>query len=340
MPRRPSARALNFSATTASMPVPAMLKNRRPSDSPPSIVRLRPWSECSTARPGSDGSPSSFAKPFPDPAGMIPSGVRDPASVDATSLIVPSPPQAMTSDAPRSSAARASSRACPPRSVRWTPPATPAAVKRRSRNATRRPATSGVAPAPDNGLTIATIPASAIRGRDVIVSAAMGRPWVRIVVVLAGLVAIAAAAVLTWSAEFHARSTDAALRQAEDAGRRALVDASELRAAQQAYVAEGQGEDFWFARVAALGKDLDEVVAIFKGHPASPEALADADEAIAALQDFHQVDARARDLSHSRQLAQASDVIFGDGFDVTQKLTAAIARALTAERVARDAADG
>lgn len=168
----------------------------------------------------------------------------------------------------------------------------------------------------------------------------MGRPWVRIVVVLAGLGAIAAAAVLTWSAEFHARSTDAALRQAEDAGRRALVDASELRAAQQAYVAEGQGEDFWFARVAALGKDLDEVLAIFKGHLASPEALADADEAIAALQDFHQVDARARDLSHSRQLAQASDVIFGDGFDVTQKLTAAIARALTAERVARDAADG
>jgi hypothetical protein len=82
------------------------------------------------------------------------------------------------------------------------------------------------------------------------------------------------------------------------------------------------------------------VLAIFKARLASREALASADEAAAALQDFHQVDARARDFTHNRQLAQASDVIFGDGFDVTQKLTGAIARALTAEQVARDATVG
>ena len=50
-------------------------------------------------------------------------------------------------------------------------PATPADANRRSRNAIRRFATSGVAPAPDNGLTIATISAAFMRGRDVIVSA-------------------------------------------------------------------------------------------------------------------------------------------------------------------------
>jgi hypothetical protein len=72
----------------------------------------------------------------------------------------------------------------------------------------------------------------------------MARPWLRLVLVFAGLAAIAAAGVLTWSAESRARDADAATSQAEDAGRRGLADASELRAAQQAYVAEGQGEDF------------------------------------------------------------------------------------------------
>jgi len=168
----------------------------------------------------------------------------------------------------------------------------------------------------------------------------MARTWLRLVLVMAGLAAIAAAGFWTWSVESHARGLDAALAQAQDEGRRALTDALELRAAQQAYVATGQGEDFWFARVDALGKDLDEVLAIVKGHLASPDAVAAVDEGAAVMQDFRQVDARARELTRGRQISQASDVIFGDGFDVTRKLTAAISRALTAERVARDAAAG
>ena len=166
----------------------------------------------------------------------------------------------------------------------------------------------------------------------------MARAWLRVVLVLAGLAAIAAAGFFTWSAESRARGLDATLAQADDEGHRALTDALELRAAQQSYVASGQGEDFWFARVDALGKDLDEVLAIFKGHLASPEAVAAVDEGAAVMQDFRQVDAHARELTHGRQLSQASDVVFGDGFDVTRKLAAAVSRALTAERVARDAA--
>lgn len=168
----------------------------------------------------------------------------------------------------------------------------------------------------------------------------MARAWVRVVLVFAGLAAIAVAGVFTWSAESRARGADAALAQSEDAGRRALSDAAELRNAQQAYVAVGQGEAFWFARVDAIGKDVDDVLAIFKGHLASPEALAAADEAAAFTQNFHRIDGRARELVHTKQLAQASDVIFGDGFDVDQKLSAAITRGMTAERIARDAAVG
>ena len=165
----------------------------------------------------------------------------------------------------------------------------------------------------------------------------MGRAWVRLVLLAAGLAAIAGAGVMAWTAESRARTANAAFRQAEDAGSSALAAAADLRAAQQAYVAVGQGEDFWVTRVSSLGKDLDDVLAIFKGHLSSGEAIVAAADAIAVLQDFHQVDARARELTHGQQLAQASDVIFGDGFEITQKLTAAISRGLTAERVARDA---
>ena len=102
----------------------------------------------------------------------------------------------------------------------------------------------------------------------------MTRPWVRLVLVCAGLAAMAAAGFVIWSSESRVRAESAAERQAADAGRRALADAAELRSAQQAYVAVGQGEDFWFARVSALSKDLDDVLAVFKRHLVSPEALA------------------------------------------------------------------
>src|SRR6478752_144325 len=102
----------------------------------------------------------------------------------------------------------------------------------------------------------------------------MTRPWVRLALVCVGLAAIAAAGLSIWSFESRIRSSESSLRLAADAGRRALADASDLRAAQQAYVAVGQGEDFWFTRVSALTKDLDDVLAVFKTHAASPEAVA------------------------------------------------------------------
>src|SRR5436305_2929369 len=135
----------------------------------------------------------------------------------------------------------------------------------------------------------------------------MARLWARLVLVFAGLAALAAAGALVWSSESRTHADDASLRIATDASRHALVDAADLRAAQQAYVAVGQGEDFWFARVSALTNDLEDVLAVFKGHLSSGEALAAADEAIRTMQDFGAVDKRARDDTHARQLAQASD---------------------------------
>jgi len=76
----------------------------------------------------------------------------------------------------------------------------------------------------------------------------MARPWVRLVLVFAGLASLAGAGFVVWSSEDHARAGEASWRIAGDAGRRVLADAAELRSAQQAYVAAGQGLDFWTAK--------------------------------------------------------------------------------------------
>jgi hypothetical protein len=50
------------------------------------------------------------------------------------------------------------------------------------------------------------------------------------------------------------------------------------------------------------------------------------------------MDRRARDYARGRQLAQASDLVFTDGFDLTKKAGDAVERAVVAELVAADAA--
>ena len=156
--------------------------------------------------------------------------------------------------------------------------------------------------------------------------------------VFAGVAAMAAAGFVVWSSEARGRAAARSFALANDTSGRALADAADLRAAQQAYVAVGQGEDFWVARVSSLTEDLEGILGVFRTHLSSPDALASADTATSALRDFQQVDTRAREYTHARQLPQASDVIFGDGFDLTKKLTASIAAAISAENVAFDAA--
>lgn len=166
----------------------------------------------------------------------------------------------------------------------------------------------------------------------------MTRLSVRLTLLLASVAAIGYAAFLTWSSERDARLTDTSLRQFNVAARALSMDIAELRAAQQSYVAVGQGQDFWFARVTAIVTDLHEKLAAMKSLATAPEAVVAVDSASGALQDFEQMDRRARDYARSRQLTLASDLVFTDGFDLTKKAGDAIEHAVTAELLARDVA--
>lgn len=166
----------------------------------------------------------------------------------------------------------------------------------------------------------------------------MTRLPVRLFLLAVCLAAIGSAAYFTWSFEQHIRYDAERARRFDTIARAAGIAVADLRAAQESYVAVGQGEDFWFARVLAIRKDLDDKFTELKSLATAPEAAIALDDAAGALQDFVQMDLRARDHVRSGQLALASDMVFGDGFDLTKKTGEAVERAANAEMAARDAA--
>ena len=164
----------------------------------------------------------------------------------------------------------------------------------------------------------------------------MTRLSARIALVIVCLAASASAAFLIWTFEQQTRAQESASRAFTSTAAAARVAVSDLRAAQQGYVAVGQGPDFWFARVNAIANDLRNDLASLKSLASSPDASIAIEDATGALQDFDQVDRRARDFARARQLTSASDLIFADGFDLTKKTADAVERALSAELADRN----
>src|SRR4051794_31792713 len=113
----------------------------------------------------------------------------------------------------------------------------------------------------------------------------------------------------------------------------------ELRAAQQAYVATGQGENFWAARVTSTLATVKEGLATLRSAAISADAQAALDTAAGSIQDFAQMDARARTYVRGNQNILASDMIFSNGNELTDAAVGALEKAASAEQVARAAAN-
>jgi hypothetical protein len=111
----------------------------------------------------------------------------------------------------------------------------------------------------------------------------------------------------------------------------------ELRAAQQAYVAAGQGEPFWIQKAGTLSVALRDAITTLRSAATSAEAQSAVDNAASALEDFEQMDRRARDYTRNGQKLLASDLIFADGLEITGAIEGSIERARTSETQAREA---
>jgi hypothetical protein len=160
---------------------------------------------------------------------------------------------------------------------------------------------------------------------------------VRLMLAALFVVACGLAAYLLWINESRARTESQAFSTFESAALTAERSVLELRAAQQAYVAAGQGEPFWIQKTAALTTTLRDALVTLRAAAAVPDAQSAADNAASALQDFEQADRRARDYARSGQKLLASDLIFADGLETTGAIAALIDQARTTEGQARRA---
>ena len=160
----------------------------------------------------------------------------------------------------------------------------------------------------------------------------------RLTLLILFIVSLGATAYLFWNGESHAASEAAALRTFHEKTRataRALLDA---RAAQQAYVAEGQAGEFWPGKVAQGITAVRSGIAALRESATSTQAQTELDAALATLDDFTQMDRRAREYTRTGQNLVASDLIFGDGMEMIGAIDARLEQARAAETATADGA--
>ena len=161
---------------------------------------------------------------------------------------------------------------------------------------------------------------------------------VRVTLLLLAVGALGTAAYLTWDIDRRTAVAASAFTEADWKIDAAVRQTMELRAAQQAYVAAGQSEQFWIARAGELATQLQEALSSIGTAQLSADAQASLTKATQALTDFSRVDRRAREYASSGQKLLASDIIFGDGLERTQQILTALDEAKTSETAAGNTA--
>jgi hypothetical protein len=154
------------------------------------------------------------------------------------------------------------------------------------------------------------------------------------------LIALVAAAIFIVRSEKQLATLRAGVR-AFDLGAREAGDAlSDLRAAQQAYVAFGQGAAFWMPKVADTADAAGKAIGSLQQSATSAGAKASLDEAASSLAAFAEVDKRARDYLNADQPLMAGDVIFTEGGQSAATAARQVEAARLAERQAVDSSEG
>jgi hypothetical protein len=161
----------------------------------------------------------------------------------------------------------------------------------------------------------------------------------RLTLGVAAWIALAAAAVFIFQTEQRSAARRADARVFETRARAATAALADARAAQQAYVAEGQGVAFWMPKVADLAARAAQVVDEMRAGAIGGDARARLMEASAHLTEFGNVDRRAREYLESGDSLMAGDVVFSEGSARAAAATQLVEQAASSERQAVDRAD-
>lgn len=157
---------------------------------------------------------------------------------------------------------------------------------------------------------------------------------IRLLLLLAALGAAAAGSYVIYSAERALAEATAAAAGYAHRAQTTLNTLHTLRAAQQAYVAEGQGADYWMRQADdALGQ-LERGLADLQAESGA-EARKGLEGVAESIKDFRALDARAREYVRQDRPLMASEVIFTDSLAALVRGLDHLQVALAAEQTAR-----
>src|SRR3989442_5806657 len=132
----------------------------------------------------------------------------------------------------------------------------------------------------------------------------------RLIVGAVALVAFMAAGAFLVHSEKRLADHRAIVRTFDLHAREAADALADLRAAQQAYVAAGQGVAFWMPKVTATADTAAKIIAGLRETATSANTPAALDEAAKSVAEFGNVDRRARDYINSGQQLMAAASVF------------------------------
>lgn len=166
----------------------------------------------------------------------------------------------------------------------------------------------------------------------------MARSWVRALLLVLLLAAVAAAAYAVIDSGRTARVASTAFREFDGLAWRVVKNLGEARMAQQAYVAVSQSPDWWHQRTRAAVQAARADLAELRQRATDGSVLNDLDAASAALEGFVQLDDRVfRQLSAGRSI-DGSFLIFSDSLEATTTAVQRVESARTSEFEAHDRA--
>ena len=155
--------------------------------------------------------------------------------------------------------------------------------------------------------------------------------------VLVAWIAIGAAGYFVFTSQKKILSAADNVREIDRHAREAADALAEIRFAQQAYVAAGQGVAFWMPKGAERTSAFNAAVTALRSSATSAQAQSAVDEAAAAMREFVEVDKRVRDYIHAGQVLMASDVIFSEANQLSAVAGRQVETARQAERQDFDA---
>ena len=151
------------------------------------------------------------------------------------------------------------------------------------------------------------------------------------------VIALTASSFIVFHSEQQMAPRRAALRSFDTSARDAAASLGNVRAAEQAYVASGQGAGLWMPKVAALIDTAQGDVDGLRTIAASSDARAALMEAGAAITEFSNIDKRARDYIKAGQPLMAADVVFTEAGDTASAAIEHVETATVAEHTVFDA---